>query len=320
MSAERAELMPAAAVDAAIVHAREVLALHQGRLPPRGDAARAVCAIEQLRRTGHTEAIDELLTAGFLRGSEERYEQYVRPFMRHIHGGRFEMGSDPNRRHHFCGEAPGHNVEVTPFLLSEQVVVNALFVLFDDDARARPSAQARKPVVEVSWFDATLFAMWVGCRLPTEAEWELACGAGSAGEWCCEHEADLPTWAWYSENAQGEIHEAAARAPNAFGLFDMHGNVWEWCRDCYDQDYYARSPTVDPVNLEEQPPHPADRVTRGGSMHSLAEMCRTRYRFHEPPAFWATDLGFRLARNAGEEVRPHEAQARKAAAGPVAGR
>ncbi len=301
MSAEPAALLPAGAVDAAIDDAREVLVLDRRGRPLCEDAERVVRAIERLRQTGHTEAIDELLTAGFLCGSEERYEQYVRPLMRHVPGGRFEMGSDAGNRRHFCGEAPRHAVEVTPFLMSDQAVVNALFGLLRDDGPARPAASARKPVVDVSWFDATLFAMWVGCRLPTEAEWELACGARSAGEWCCEHEADLPTWAWYSENAQCDIHEVATRAPNAFGLLDMHGNVWEWCRDCYNQDYYASAPLRDPVNLTDPPSRPADRVTRGGSVHSLAEMCRTRYRQHEPPAFWAADLGFRLAGNAGEE-------------------
>jgi formylglycine-generating enzyme required for sulfatase activity len=299
MSIESAVLMPAAAVDAAIADAREILKLDQRGRPLHGDSARVVGAVERLRRTGHCEAIEELLTAGFLRDSEARYEQHVRELMRPIPGGRFEMGSDLTRQRHFCGEAPRHAVEMTPFLLSERAVVNALFALGREDAVGLTSSDASKPVVHVSWFDATLFAMWMGCRLPTEAEWELACRAGSAGEWCCEHEANLPDWAWYSENAQGEIHEVAALSPNAFGLFDMHGNVWEWCRDCYDQDYYARSPTVDPVNLEDPRLLPADRVTRGGSMHSLAEMCRTCYRLHEPPAFWAGDLGFRLARDAG---------------------
>jgi formylglycine-generating enzyme required for sulfatase activity len=300
MSAERAELLPVGVLDATLADAREVLALDRRGRPLCEDAERLVRTIERLRQTEHAEAIDELLTAGFLRGSEERYEQYVRPLMRPIPGGRFAMGSDPSRLRHFCGEAPRHAVEATPFLMSEQAVVNALFGLLGDERAARVS-DARKPVVEVSWFEATLFAMWVGCRLPSEAEWELACGAKSAGEWCCEHEADLPRWAWYSENAQGEVHEVATRAPNAFGLHDMHGNVWEWCRDCYDQDYYAAAPLRDPVNLADLPLCPADRVTRGGSVHSLAEMCRTRYRLHEPPAFWAADLGFRLARDAREE-------------------
>jgi formylglycine-generating enzyme required for sulfatase activity len=296
MTTGHAKAMSPASVDAAIAHARDVLALDRRGRPRRAEAARLVHAVEQLRRTGHTEAIDEILTSGFLRDSEERYEQHVLPHMRHVPGGKFEMGSEPDSCRTFCGEAPRHTVEITSFLLSDRAVVNALFSLIDGDAPA--AAGAQRPVVAVSWFEATLFAMWVGCRLPTEAEWELACGAGSVGEWYCPNASDLPAWAWYSENAGGEIHEAGSREPNALGLFDMHGNVWEWCRDCYDQDYYGRSPTVNPVNLEDRPSHPANRVTRGGSMHSLAEMCRTRFRLHEPPAFWADDLGFRLARNA----------------------
>ena len=85
------------------------------------------------------------------------------------------------------------------------------------------------------------------------------------------------------------------REPNSFGLFDLHGNVWEWCQDSYDQDYYFCSPVVDPLKIASPI---VDKVSRGGGMLALSEMCRTRYRFHEPPAFRAADLGFRLAKSA----------------------
>jgi formylglycine-generating enzyme required for sulfatase activity len=151
----------------------------------------------------------------------------------------------------------------------------------------------------VTWHEASLFAAWVGCRLPTEAEWEFACGGGSDAEWCCADEAELARHAWYSENAAGELHEVGTREPNRLGVFDCHGSVWEWCADAYDQDFYASSPSVDPAGpppdtgVEAEPR--VHRVCRGGSVHALAEMCRTRYRLHEPASFWAGDLGFRLA-------------------------
>ena len=85
------------------------------------------------------------------------------------------------------------------------------------------------------------------------------------------------------------------RLPNAFDLFDMHGNVWEWCEDVYDVDFYTAPPTRNPVRRCVGPG--MQHVTRGGCMHSFAEMCRTRYRFHEADDFRAADLGFRVARS-----------------------
>jgi formylglycine-generating enzyme required for sulfatase activity len=93
----------------------------------------------------------------------------------------------------------------------------------------------------------------------------------------------------------------------------MHGSAWEWCLDVYDPEFYARSPTFNPCNRSipgvgrprtRTVPH---HVIRGGSLHALAEMCRTRYRLHEPADFWASDLGFRLARDASPDD-PSEAR------------
>lgn len=301
MSQGDSQLVPVAEINAATAEAREILALDGRGRPLVRDPARVMKAVQRLRGSGHAEAIEELLVHGFLRDSEERYEECVLPLMHETSAAKFEMGSDSEDSRFFCGESPRHTVELDPFLISEQVVVESLFALLDEGVADRPAAGAKKPVVGISWYEASLFAMWVGCRLPTEAEWEWACGFGSTAEWCCEEEADLARWAWYSENAKGAVHEVACLAPNAAGLFDMHGNVWEWCLDRYDQDYYARSPRKNPINLGGGSFASPNRVTRGGSMNSLAEMCRTRYRFHEPPDFWAHDLGVRLARNVDEK-------------------
>ena len=101
-------------------------------------------------------------------------------------------------------------------------------------------------------------------------------------------------YAWYSESSGGQVQEAGTREPNPLGLYDLHGNVWEWCEDDYDADFYRRSPVVDPVNRDgrhARTPQAGDRVIRGGSCNALAEMCRTRYRLHEPPGLWSLDWG-----------------------------
>jgi formylglycine-generating enzyme required for sulfatase activity len=236
-------------------------------------------------------------------GAAERFAEHVEPLLRTVPAGSFVMGTDPAAARHFCGETPRHEVVLSEFRIARVPVTNRLYALFDPRRAELPRDDLDKPVVDVSWFDATRFTRWMGCRLPTEAEWERACGAGAAGEWCCEREADLPRHAWFSETSQGELHEVGRLEPNALGLFDMHGNVWEWVVDAYDAGFYARSPRRDPV-LDPAPDSGADRVCRGGSLHSLSEMCRTRYRLHDPPELWAFDLGFRLAAGPATEEAP----------------
>jgi sulfatase modifying factor 1 len=245
----------------------------------------------------------QLLASDLLCGTDERYTEYIAATMLEIPSTSFAMGTKDSATRHFCGEAPQHEVELSPFAISKVPVTNEVFALVDDRRRDLCAADRSKPVTDVTWCDAVVFAAWMGCRLPTEAEWEFACGGGAPSEWCCREEGDLPRYAWFSENARGEPHSVGQREPNALGLFDLHGNVWEWCWDAYDQDYYARASRRDPLHGNRDPR--AHRVCRGGSMHALAEMCRTRYRLHEPADFWATDLGFRLARDVEPRVPPN---------------
>ena len=229
--------------------------------------------------------------------AENRYVEYVAPLMVEIEPCPFAMGTRPEAAAHFCGETPQHVVELSPFSITAVPVTNELWARFDRERANLPRRVRRLPVVDVTWFDATLFARWLGCELPTEAQWEYACGAGSSSEWCCGDERDLPAHAWYSHNAGGRHHEVGTCEPNALGLFDLHANIWEWCADRYEGDFYHRSPRRDPFNgALSGGPQTAMRACRGGSVHALAEMCRTRYRQPEPPAFSALDLGFRLVR------------------------
>ncbi|HEY1292115.1 MAG TPA: SUMF1/EgtB/PvdO family nonheme iron enzyme [Chloroflexota bacterium] len=259
------------------------------------DSQAIMAAVEYVLRSGNPDAIDEILRRGFLRGSEDRYLEYVAPLMASLPGGGFTMGTPEPHAPQFMGESPPHIVELSPFHLGRVPVTNALYSVFDPDRGPVASAESEKPAVDISWFDATLFALWMGCRLPTEAEWEYACGAGSASDWCSSDAAALPEYAWYSDNSNSQIHPVGTRLPNVFGLFDMHGNIWEWCEDVYDVDFYTAPRPPNPVRRCVGPE--VQHVTRGGCMNSFAEMCRTRYRFHEADDFRAADLGFRVARS-----------------------
>ncbi|MBQ4142723.1 MAG: formylglycine-generating enzyme family protein, partial [Thermoguttaceae bacterium] len=119
--------------------------------------------------------------------------------------------------------------------------------------------------------------------LPTEAQWEYACRAGTTGAYA----GDLGEMGWYGSSGGG-THPVGQKKPNAWGLYDMHGNVWEWCQDWYGS--YTTSPTSDPTG----PNSGSYRVFRGGSWYSGAQFCRSAYRDWSAPDFRYVNLGFRL--------------------------
>jgi len=126
------------------------------------------------------------------------------------------------------------------------------------------------PAEKVSWDDCQAFLSKLnekcgsrGARFsfPTEAQWEYACRAGSSARWCLgDDEASLGDYAWYQANSGGNAHAVGEKRPNAWGLYDMHGNVGEWCSDWYDRSYYGNSPPSDPAG----PSLGSDRVFRVG--------------------------------------------------------
>lgn len=169
----------------------------------------------------------------------------------------------------------------------------------------------KHPVVQVSWQDAQAFAAWAGKRLPTEAEWECAArgglGPGNRFPWGDELEPEgrhrMNVWqgVFPTQNTEADGHYGPAPAQtyraNAFGLYQMTGNVWEWCWDWFDPTYYARSPAADPTG-----PDAGDRrVMRGGSYLCHASYCnryRVDARSSNTPDSATTNLGFRCVRDA----------------------
>ncbi len=156
------------------------------------------------------------------------------------------------------------------------------------------------PVETVSWDDVQEFIKSLNrkgeglYRLPTEAEWEYAARAGSETAYCFGNDAaDLGKYAWYGESWDGGTHPVAQKQPNAWGLYDMHGNVWEWCHDWYGK--YPSDTVTDPTGSESG----SDRVNRCGSFLNTARYCRSANRGNwRPPGFRGGYLGFRLVREA----------------------
>jgi formylglycine-generating enzyme required for sulfatase activity len=198
-----------------------------------------------------------------------------------IPAGSFMMGEEREE----IGEKPAHRVTITkPFYLGKYEVSQEQWYAI---MGRNPSANLGpdNPVDRVTWDDCQEFIKRLNekhggngkvFRLPAEAEWEYACRAGSAGAWCFgDDEWQLGDYAWYSSNSyretpgRGQTHAVGLKLPNAWGLYDMHGNVLEWCADWFDSRYYAISPADDPKGTSSNPMDPRyfgeRHVLRGGS-------------------------------------------------------
>jgi formylglycine-generating enzyme required for sulfatase activity len=202
-------------------------------------------------------------------------------------------------------EQPQHRVKITkPFFMGMYVVTQAQYEAVMGVNPSEFKGESN-PVETVSWNDAVEFCKKLSAktgqtiRLPTEAEWEYACRAGTTtpfntGETISTDQANYNGKHTYGNGRKGEDREkpvaVGSFAPNGFGLYDMHGNVWEWCQDWYDEGYYKNSPTDDPPGPESG----VSRVIRGGSWCYDPAGCRSAMRHADPPSVGGNSHGFRV--------------------------
>jgi formylglycine-generating enzyme required for sulfatase activity len=216
-----------------------------------------------------------------------------------VKGGTFRMGSNSGYRE----EKPVHNVTVSDFNISKTEVTFEQYDVFcDATGRGKPYdegwGRGDRPVINVSWRDAVAYCEWMSkvtektYRLPTEAEWEYAARGGNKSKGYTKSGSnDLDAVGWYSSNSGRKTHPVAQKQPNELGLYDMSGNVWEWCSDWYGD--YSSSPQTDP-----QGSNSGDyRVLRGGGWYhdTLDHYCRVASRGRSIPVSWRNPhSGFRL--------------------------
>jgi formylglycine-generating enzyme required for sulfatase activity len=211
--------------------------------------------------------------------------------------GEFIMGSpkdEPGRR----DDEALHKVTLTkPFQMGMHEVTQEQYehVMGNNPSY---STGANKPVEKVSWNDAVEFCRklseheGVTYRLPTEAEWEYACRAGTTTDYSFgDDKSELGEYAWYYANSGGSTHPVGELKPNAWGVYDMHGNVWEWCQD-WLAAYGSENVVIDPTG----PASGEHRVLRGGAFTNQPRFVRAAYRNTFLPDNRLNKYGFRLAR------------------------
>ncbi|MEI6411601.1 MAG: SUMF1/EgtB/PvdO family nonheme iron enzyme [Bacteroidota bacterium] len=253
------------------------------------------------------------------------------PELIYVAGGKYLRGCrDEKDADCYPNEKPAKEVKINAFEIGKTPVTNAQYCAFlnakgnqeeggvswidldgpydSEPCRIEPVAKGRfevepgyeqHPVVYVSWFGAVAYCKWITTvvtdklfRLPTEAEWEYAARGGRRSQhFKYAGSNTLDKVAWYTANSGGRLHKVAELDANELGMYDMSGNVWEWCSDWYAGDYYEKGPV-------DNPPGPTTgsyRVYRGGSWYLTPQLCRVSLRLFWLPDYRSDFLGFRVA-------------------------
>ena len=216
--------------------------------------------------------------------------------MIYVEGGSFMMGCISEQSDCESDERPTHRVMLDSYYIGETEVTQELWTAV---MRTNPSyfEGTQKPVEGVSWHDCQEFIMKLNrltgknFRLPTEAEWEYAARGGRKSKsYKYSGSNAIDNVAWYWDNAGRQTHKVKTKLPNELGIYDMSGNVWEWCQDWYGSGYYSSSPQSNPTG----PSSGSYRVLRGGSWDNDAQCCRVAYRDYNAPSRRGSYYGFRL--------------------------
>ena len=236
---------------------------------------------------------------------KECLPKFRKNFIR-IPSGSFTMGATENDTKAEKDEKPSHKVVISQdFEMGiYPVTQNEWEVIMGNNPSGFKKAGGTAPVENVSYLDVKEFIQRLnelegfsnekGYRLPTEAEWEYAARAGSNSRYGFgDNESDLTKYSWFADNSYETIHPVGQKKPNAWGLYDMIGNVWEWCEDWYDKDYYKNTQDLDPRG----PANGDGKTLRGGACYQDSHFCRISKRNFNTSDYKSQFYGFRLVRN-----------------------
>ncbi len=215
-----------------------------------------------------------------------------------VPGGVFQMGASPGDLWAFHNETPRHAVRLRPFLIAKyEISRDEWDRAFPDDDRddssaltyVRPGTTSPVPLDGLSWIQCRGFSEQTALSMPTEAQWEFACRAGSTGLY--GGTGSLAEMGWCASDQGTALQRRGRKEPNAFGLFDMHGNLDEWCQDGLDHTFYRDAVSLDDPVCETNPT--GQQVLRGGAWNRPAWYCRSSARYGAEPS--AGGFGFRPA-------------------------
>lgn len=214
-----------------------------------------------------------------------------------IPGGSFMMGSENG----VYWEKPIHKVTLSGFWMDKYEVTNEKYLVFCKlsgysfpfgiwQEMVIADNKALRPVSVISWLNAKAYTDWLKAHLPTEAQWEYACRAGSTTEYYFgDNSGELNEHAWYQDNSNDRTHKIGVKKPNKWGLYDMYGNIQEYCLDWYGEEYYKTSPTNNPRG----PSTGTHRIIRGASYRAGADYNRSASRMMSMPDVSSMSNGFR---------------------------
>lgn len=209
-----------------------------------------------------------------------------------VEGGTFYMGNNEGEE----DEKPQHWVNVSSFYIDKYEVTVEKYKKFCTATNREMPREPKwgwhddDPIVNVSWQDATEYAKWAGKRLPTEAEWEYAARGGNKSKnYTYSGGNELNEIAWHWDNSAKQAHPIGSKKPNELGIYDMTGNVWEWCSDWYNIKYHLYSPRNNPQGPETG----EKKILRGGSWYSYSSALRVTYESNSDPNTKYAHIGFR---------------------------